>query len=274
MAAGVTDLGKMRSSPSRLTVDAVRESARELILPSRTIVACTSSLASGRNLILRGQSGTGKSTLAWALAHAAHRIGLISSTAQSINNDASDVSYRTRFGGYPPNPFDYRAPDYQQSEAVGNPLAYQAPIWAIVDDLTASHAVERCERAFKAAALTDGHEWGSGRVIVTTCMSWLELTEYLSPAMMRRFAVVEIESLRAATDWSRLIDLNGHGLPSAARDRLLELADSGAVTPGAFIDLVRQVLCLLAVGYAPEESFAEALSVALSTYGEGVRAHA
>ena len=279
VAAGVTDPGSMKSSPSRLTADSVRESVPRLILPRRTVLACTSSLASGRNLILRGEPGTGKSALAWALASAAQRIGLLPSTAQSVDKNESDRADHTASGGYPPNPFDYRPPDYRQSEAASASPPGQGPVWAIVDDLTASQAVERCERAFKTAALNDDPGWGSGRIIVTTCMSRHALAEHLGPATMHRFAVVEIEPPRTSADWSRLIDIHGQGLPRAARARLLELAESGAVTPGALINLGRQVNCLLVIGDALDEdaldeSAVEALSVALSTYGEGVRAHA
>ena len=273
-AAGVTDPGRMLSSPSRLTADSVRDSAPGLILPHQTILACTSSLASGRNLILRGEPGTGKSTLAWALADAAQRIGLLPLTAQSVDKNDSDRTDRTASSGLPPNPFDYRPPDYRQSEPANTLPPGQGPVWAILDDLTASQAVERCERAFKAAALTDDPAWGSGRVIVTTCMSRHALAEHLGPATMHRFAVVEIEPPRAPADWSRLIDIHGQDLPRAARERLLELAESGAVTPGALIDLARQVNCLLVVDDGLDESAAEALLVTLSTYGEGVCARA
>jgi hypothetical protein len=268
VSAGV-DPGRMTSSLSRLTCDSVRESAPELIILRQTVLACTSSLASGRNLILRGEPGTGKSTLAWALADAAQRIGLLSSPARSVGKDESDGDGYRKTGVYPPNPFDYRASDYRPPAAVSIPSPGQGPIWAIVDDLTASQAVERCERAFKEAVLTDNPVRGAGRVIITTCMPLPALAEHLGPAMMHRFAMVEIKPPQESADWSQLLDQYGPGLPVAARARLLELAESGTMTPGALIDLARQANCLLISGDVPEESSAEALSVALSTYVEG-----
>jgi MoxR-like ATPase len=222
-----------------------------LRLPSSVYAAAVAALATGRHVVLTGPAGSGKTTLALALARAAASSGRASGAVL--------VTARRRWGA---DDTLGRMADtgFQPGHLV---VAAQRERWLVLDELDRAH-LDRALGALSTflgglpATLPDGSELESPpnwRVIATA-----ERPLTGSPALLRRFAVVRMPAPEEG-DLGQLIETAaaGDAVAAAATRRLLgvrEIADLGA---GVFVAAARHAAERNALEQAGEAELAREL---------------
>jgi hypothetical protein len=236
-----------------LDLAAVRTAAEEsgLKLPDSVYANLVAALASGKHLVLSGPAGSGKTTLALAVAKAAVQAGRSAGAALTTASpewSASDTVGRVGEGGF----------------SQGHVLAAAGKKkWLLVDEIDRA----QLDLAFGDLSsflgglpfsLPDGSrevaapaDW---RIVATRDAGWGPLEA--SPALLRRFAQVDLPRPEQA-GLEQAIDSATTGDPTAAAavKRLLA-ADLPELGAGVFLDAARHAAERNALSPAPEAELA------------------
>jgi len=259
-AEPTVEAAERRREPSGfLDVAAVQAAAEEagLRLPSAVYANAVAALASGKHLVITGPAGSGKTTLALAIAKVAARSGR--SDGAALATASPKWSGRDTLGQVRPGETTFER---------GHVLAAAGRNrWLIIDELDRA----RLDKAFGdlssflgglPVSLPDGSGEMSPpdtwRIVATRDSS--AGPPHASPAMVRRFAVVQLETpaqqtLEAAIDEAA----DGDTTAAAAVKRLIGAPGLGA---GPFIDAARHAAERNAIAPASEVELARECLVA------------
>ena len=266
--------GESKEEAAFLEVAAVQKAAedRGLVIDPGVYAAAIAALASGRHLVLTGGAGSGKTSLASAIAEAASAAGRCKGVV--FTSAASGFS---AFG---------RKTDGGKFEPGLVPAAIEKDKWVVIDELDRI----RLDRALgRVSTVLGGHPVdlpGGGelkpgsdwRVIGT--MRDIDQVGRTSPALRRRFVFVEVPVLERG-DLEKLAErwASGDEVAAAVGKRLVAINDVIELGPGLYKDAIAYVAARRKLAPASEtdltlEALAGFVLPQLEGEGESVQAAA
>jgi hypothetical protein len=259
-----------------LDIEEVRKAAekRGLVLDDGVYAAAIAALASGRHLVLTGGAGSGKTSLALAIAEAAVRRGRcegILFTAAGSGLDSARTLGSEQDGQFRPGLVTQ---------------AIQQKRWLVLDELDRAELDRALGRVSTVLSgqpmdLPGGGELKppSGWRVVAT-MEDIEQVGRASAALRRRFVFVEVPALERA-EIERLVDTwaEGDAVTAAVGRRLAAICDVTPLGPGLYRDAIAYVRARRKLAPADEtaltlEALAGFVLPQLEGLGEDVAAQA
>ncbi|MBM7804218.1 energy-coupling factor transporter ATP-binding protein EcfA2 [Geodermatophilus bullaregiensis] len=261
-----------------LGLDKVFHAAADVRFPSSVVQSAVAALRAGKHLILTGPPGTGKSTLAVALAQAATSVGL--SGPALVTTGTADWTTTDTVGGYRLDPNTGNTGMGGLVFAPGLLLkAIHADSWLVIDELNRADIDKAIGPFFSVLSGQpvvlpfvngDGEHYSivppgasvppntevyrvpaSWRLIATMNERDRDLLFTLSEAFMRRFAVIRVPAPAAEADWDWILRTRATvGHPSLAeRLRRLTRLSHPQLGPAIIIDAARYISHRLSMSF-------------------------